>query len=158
MLNIGPRISPEGLAFIKRHQGFSALPYQDECHLWVVGYGHLIQQDEAFRAALTLAQADALLLRDIQACQHALTRALYVPLTQNQYDALFSLALSMGPQALTHSALFGYINLQDFDDALALWQAETEMNGVASHGLRLQRQAECALFSEIPGRDIVMAE
>lgn len=158
MPNTALRLSPEGLAFIKQCQGFSAEPYQDECHLWVVGYGHLIQGSETFDMPLSPRQADALLQLDIHACQHVLAREIQVPLTQVQYDALISLALSLGPEMFSASAVVRYINQQQFDKALAVWLTETELNGVRSKGLNKQRQAENALFRTDLGREFMRTE
>ncbi|WP_407731740.1 lysozyme [Pseudocitrobacter faecalis] len=158
MPNTALRLSPEGLAFIKKCQGFSAEPYQDECHLWVVGYGHLIQGSEAFDMPLSQQQADVLLQWDIHVCQRVLAHEIQVPLLQSQYDALLSLALSVGPERFAASAIVRYINQQQFAKALAVWRAETELNGVKSNGLNRQRQAECALFRADLGREFVCAE
>ena len=158
MPNTALRLSPEGLAFIKQYQGFSAEPYQDECHLWVVGYGHLIQGSEAFVTPLSQPQADALLQLDIYACERVLAQEIAVPLNQIQYDALISLALSLGPETFAASAVVRYINQRQFAKALAVWRAETELNGVKSNGLNRQRQAECALFRADLGREFVCAE
>ncbi|MEB4675787.1 lysozyme [Enterobacteriaceae bacterium G50] len=158
MSNIPLHISPEGLGFIKQWQGFSAEPYQDECHLWVVGYGHLIQGSEAYDMPVSASQADALLQLDIQACQRVLAQEIAVPLTQRQYDALISLALSLGPEIFARSPVLHYINHQQFAQALAAWLVETELNGVRSNGLNKQRQAECALFRTDLGREFMRAE
>ena len=158
MPNTALRLSPEGLAFIKQYQGFSAEPYQDECHLWVVGYGHLIQGSEAFVTPLSQPQADALLQLDIYACERVLAQEIAVPLNQIQYDALISLALSLGPETFAASAVVRYINQRQFAKALAVWLMETELNGVRSNGLNRQRQAECALFRTDLGREFMRAE
>ncbi|MEO3991533.1 lysozyme [Pseudocitrobacter cyperus] len=146
MANTAQQISPEGLSFIKLFQGFSAEPYLDECHLWVVGYGHLIQENETFVLPLSRQQAQTLLVEDIHACQEMLKHELQVQLTQSQYDALVSLALSIGPQTLAGSAILRLINQRRFPEAMALWQADIEMNGIRGNGLNIQRQAECTLF------------
>ncbi|AGB76293.1 phage-related lysozyme (muraminidase) [Enterobacteriaceae bacterium strain FGI 57] len=158
MPNTALRLSPEGLAFIKQYQGFSAEPYQDECHLWVVGYGHLIQGSEAFVTPLSQPQADALLQLDIYACERVLAQEIAVPLNQIQYDALISLALSLGPETFAASAVVRYINQRQFAKALSVWLMETELNGVRSNGLNRQRQAECALFRTDLGREFMRAE
>ena len=158
MPNTALRLSPEGLAFIKQCQGFSAEPYQDECHLWVVGYGHLIQGSEAFVTPLSQPQADALLQLDIYACERVLAQEIAVPLNQIQYDALISLALSLGPETFASSAVVRYINQRQFAKALSVWLMETELNGVRSNGLNRQRQAECALFRTDLGREFMRAE
>ena len=158
MPNSTLRLSPEGLAFIKQYQGFSAEPYQDECHLWVVGYGHLIQGSEAFVTPLSQPQADALLQLDIYACERVLAQEIAVPLNQIQYDALISLALSLGPETFAASAVVPYINQRQFAKALSVWLMETELNGVRSNGLNRQRQAECALFRTDLGREFMRAE
>lgn len=158
MPNTALRLSPEGLAFIKQFQGFSAEPYRDECHLRVVGYGHLIQDKEAFDTPISHAQAEALLVLDIHACQRVLLREVRIPLAQNQYDALLSLALSIGPEQFVTSEIIHHLNRKQFTEALSLWRVDIKMNGVKSNGLNIQRQAECALFGTVGGCELIGAE
>lgn len=134
--------SPQGLAFIKRYQGLSLARYQDADGLWLIGYGHLIAHDEVFEAPIAPSQAEALFLQDVGRYQQVLHQCVHIPLTQSQYDALLSLAFSLGTQALPRSPIIQAINQRAFAEALDEWRSE----GERQNGLAIQRQAEMALF------------
>ncbi|MFH0472647.1 lysozyme [Kluyvera ascorbata] len=141
MLNTAtPSLS--GLEFIKRYQGLSLEQYQDEEGLWVVGYGHLIRGHERFETAITLCQAEMLFQQDVADYQHLLHQCLRVPVSQRQFDALLSLAFSLGPEALQQSPILHSINQGLFADAIAGWQQE----GKRQSSLATERQAEAELF------------
>lgn len=141
MLNTAtPSLS--GLEFIKRYQGLSLEQYQDEEGLWVIGYGHLICGHERFETAITLYQAEMLFQQDVAEYQHLLHQCLQVPVSQRQFDALLSLAFSLGPEALQQSPILHSINQGQFAHAVAGWQRE----GKRRSSLAAERQAEAELF------------
>lgn len=134
--------SPQGLDFIKRYQGLSLEKYQDENGLWIIGYGHLIRDHETFDAPITPWQAETLFEQDVSYYQRILFQCLETSLTQNQFDAILSLAFSLGPEAIQLSPIVQYVNRRNFQAALALWQYEEK----PQNSLAIQRQAESALF------------
>lgn len=131
-----------GLALVKQYQGLSLEKYQDADGLWIVGYGHLIRDQERFDGPITLTQAELLLQQDVDYYHQVLHRCVQVPLNQYQSDALISLAFSLGPETVQQSAIVSEINQGHFTAALALWRQE----GTQQTGLTAQRQAEVALF------------
>ncbi|EPK7357576.1 lysozyme [Kluyvera intermedia] len=134
--------SPQGLDFIKRYQGLSLEKYCDEDGLWLIGYGHLIRDHETFDAPITHWLADTLFTLDVGYYLRVLHQCVRSPLTQSQFDAVLSLAFSLGPEAVQKSPIVDCINQQKFQSALALWQGEGERQS----SLAVQRQAESALF------------
>ena len=134
--------SPQGLEFIKRFQGLSLEKYRDAEGLWVIGYGHLIREGERFDGCLTHAQAEMLFEQDVENYRQCLCQDINVPLAQHQFDALLSLAFSLGLEGLRQSAIVQAINRRDFNAALAEWLREEEQQS----SLALQRQAEASLF------------
>lgn len=141
MLNTAtPSLS--GLEFIKRYQGLSLEQYQDEEGLWVIGYGHLIRVHERFETSITLCQAEMLFQQDVADYQHLLHQCLRVLVSQRQFDALLSLAFSLGPEALQQSSILHSINQGQFADAAAGWRRE----GKRQSSLAAERQAEAELF------------
>lgn len=141
---------PYGLDLIKRYQGLSLEKYQDADGLWLIGYGHLISDCDVFDAPLTPAQADALFLHDVEYYRQVLSHCVQIPLTQNQFDALLSLAFSLGPESVQQSAIVDCINRGDVTAALKAWRCE--------RGLAVQRQAEAALFETVILQDILMVK
>lgn len=134
--------SPQGLEFIKRFQGLSLEKYRDAEGLWVIGYGHLIREGERFDECLTHAQAEMLFEQDVENYRQWLCQDINVPLAQHQFDALLSLAFSLGLEGLRQSAIVQAINRRDFNAALAEWLREEEQQS----SLAFQRQAEASLF------------
>lgn len=139
--------SPGGLAFIKRYQGLSLEKYIDTQGLWVIGYGHLIRDRERFDELISREQAEWLFLQDVELYQQLIAQCITVPINQNQFDALMSLAFSLGPEGIQHSVIVQAINRRHYSAALALWQRE----GEKQNSLAIQRQAEAALFQTDPG-------
>lgn len=136
------RPSPQGLEFIKRFQGLSLEKYRDAEGLWVIGYGHLIREGERFDGCLTHAQAEMLFEQDVENYRQWLCQGINAPLAQHQFDALLSLAFSLGLEGVRQSAIVQAINRRDFNAALAEWRREGEQQS----SLALQRQAEASLF------------
>lgn len=134
--------SPQGLDFIKRYQGLSLEKYQDQDGLWIIGYGHLIRDHETFAQPITRLQAESLFVQDVSYYRQVLNRCVQTPLTQNQFDALLSLAFSLGPEAIQLSSVVHSVNRREYRKALAVWRAEDQQQ----NSLARQRQAESALF------------
>lgn len=101
--------------YLERREGFRAEPYLDTAGFWTVGIGHKMLPHElssgkiiingmACRPPLTRDQAYALKDQDMDPVEDAIN-SLGVPLTQNQFDALCSLAFNIGVPAFLRSTL-----------------------------------------------------
>ncbi|MEZ5922209.1 MAG: lysozyme [Parvularculaceae bacterium] len=143
------KISDNGLALIKRFEGFEPESYQDIAGVWTIGYGHTgpeVGPDQK----ISQKEADALLERDLQTFENAVDRAVKVPLNQNEFDALVSFAYNVGAGALRSSTALKRLNRGDrlgAADALTWWNKAT-VAGVLREvaGLTRRRAAEKALF------------
>jgi len=103
----GPKtISDNGIHFIANYEGLRLKPYNDPVHC-TIGIGHLIskygcQDPRAARAvarflpSITQAQAYTLYRNDLQARIDCVNRAVTLPLTQGQFDALVSFTFNSG--------------------------------------------------------------
>ena len=120
-------ISEEGLALIKRFEGFAAKPYLCPAGKWTVGYGHVLAPQSVIPApergsrvtntgltnnprsprktGMTEEEAEILLLQDLAPVESAINRLVTVPLSQNQFDALCSLVYNIGVGAFARSTL-----------------------------------------------------
>lgn len=146
--------SQNGLDFIKYYQGLSLQKYQDADGLWLIGYGHLIRDREDFDTSLTPLQAEAIFQQDVDYYRQVLRLCVHVSLTQSQFDALLSLAFSLGPEGVQQSRIVYWINQGDITKALTEWQRD----GERQNSLAVQRQAESVLFRADRLRDLTMIE
>jgi lysozyme len=119
-------IAESTLDFIKKEEGFRNKAYQDTKGLWTIGVGHLIKADESYllNAVLTDEQVKELLKKDLKWCSDAVESAVKVPLTQNQFDALYSLCFNIGGTNFAKSTVVKKINENDLKgaaDAILMW-------------------------------------
>ncbi|MBU9845336.1 lysozyme [Rahnella ecdela] len=143
-----PRLSTgaKGIALIKSFEGLSLSKYQDIVGKWTIGYGHLILPDEVFNVALTEAQAETLLRRDLAVSEKGVNQYVLVPLTQNQFDALVSFTFNLGVGNLKSSTLLRVLNAQQYQSAADEFLRWDKAGGKQVAGLTRRRTAERALF------------
>lgn len=140
------QITENGLALIKRFEGFSAQLYDDAAGYATIGYGHLLQPGEDFSAGITRADADRLLRADVRIAQGAVLRLIDHPLTDGQYDALVSFTFNVGGGALQRSTLRRKINRGELAAAPAEFHRWVYAGGRRLRGLVRRREAEIACF------------
>lgn len=140
--------SPKAFELIKKYEGLSLSPYQDAAGYWTVGYGHKIEADEELTGDLTKDEADYLLQTDVERILNGLRRRLspHLGLTQNQCDALISLAFNIGVEELASSTLIAKFIKGDLIGAAAEFGKWNHCKGMVLSGLTKRREAECALF------------
>jgi len=119
-------IAKSTLDFIISVEGFEQKAYKDSKGLLTIGVGHLIKNDEPHlvNAILTKDQVYDLLQKDLNWCDDAINRSVKVPLTQNQYDALYSLCFNIGAPNFEKSTVVKRLNTKDFKgaaDAILMW-------------------------------------
>ena len=136
----------KGIALIKSFEGLSLNKYQDIVGKWTIGYGHLILPDEVFNVALTEAQAEALLRRDLAVSEKGVNQYVIPPLTQNQFDALVSFTFNLGVGNLKNSTLLRVLNAQQYQNAADEFLRWDKAGGKQVAGLTRRRTAERALF------------
>jgi lysozyme len=117
--------------------------YKDSKGLWTTGIGHLIKPNEQYLITKVLSEGDvkALFDADAQWCKDTIDDAIIVPLTQNQYDALFSLCFNIGKEHFENSTVLRRLNLADFTGA-----ANHFLDWCKPPELLTRRQKEKALF------------
>ena len=91
-------ISAAGIALIKRFEGCRLTAYKCSAGVWTIGYGHTSGVHSG--QAITQAQADALLRKDLEKFERYVNSTAYVPITaqlnENQFAALVSFAFNCG--------------------------------------------------------------
>lgn len=117
-----------------------------------IGYGHLVQPGEDFRAGLTEAQATHLLRSDIAVAERVVGQSVTAPLAQNQYDALVLLVYNIGGANFRKSTVLRYINNPTFSCAICptlrdAWMAWNRSGGRVLPGLKRRRAYEFNLYT-----------
>lgn len=138
-------LSPEGATFIARFEGFKPAVYRCPAGFPTIGYGHKLQSGESF-SQITESAALDLLMQDATQEAAPVARALTVPLTQFQADAVISLAFNAGGGSIRRSTLLRYLNQGYFNDAAEQFLRWTKAGGKTSRGLVRRRKAERELF------------
>ena len=119
-------IAESTLSFITKEEGHRNKAYKDSKGLWTIGVGHLIKPDEPhlLNATLTDEQVKDLLKSDLKWCSEAVESSVKVPLTQAQFDALYSLCFNIGETAFRKSTVVRKLNENDIKgaaDAILMW-------------------------------------
>lgn len=122
------RLSNNGVALIKREEGERLTAYQDSVGIWTIGVGHTgTVNGRPVSRGMTIKQnkSTELLLSDLSWVESSINKAVRVPLSQNQYDALCSFIFNVGKPAFESSTLLKKLNDGDYDgaaDQLLLWK------------------------------------
>lgn len=133
-----------------RHEGVVLHYYNDPVGFCTVGVGHLVRRSRCssreLNTRISMSRALALLRQDVRRFERAVRR-LGVPLNQNRFDALVSIAFNCGEGAIgPGSTIHRRLRAGDYDgaaDAFMLW---TRAGGRILPGLVARRQVEARLF------------
>lgn len=139
-------ISNAGIDLIKRFEGLRLKAYLCPAGVWTIGYGTTKGVKAGQR--ITEAQAEELLRADVEKFELAVIRTVKAPLTQNQLDALVSLAYNIGNKAFGNSTLLRLLNAGDYAGAAKQFDRWTRGGGKVLPGLVKRRAAERALFED----------
>jgi lysozyme len=136
-------IAESTLDYITKEEGFRNKAYRDSKGLLTIGVGHLIKESEPHlvNATLTDEQVKELLKSDLRWCSEAVESSVRVPLTQNQFDSLYSLCFNIGETAFKRSTVVRRLNQNDYmgaADAILMWNKPAV--------LQKRRERERALF------------
>ncbi|MBW8816187.1 MAG: lysozyme [Caulobacterales bacterium] len=142
------RVSRAAIELIKRFEGYRQKAAQLPDGRWMIGYGHTLTAREG--AEVSEADAEALLVYDLIAVQHAVNEGLFAPLGQNEFDALCSFAFNIGLDNFRRSQVLKRLNAGAAVQAacaMELWRkAEFEGERIVVDALVRRRAAEKALF------------
>lgn len=150
------RTSPNGLLFIKKHEGIRLSAYTDIAGKWTIGVGHLIDtinEPELLSRTITEAEAMELLAIDVREAETGVRNRFQVPLNQNQFDSLVSFTFNLGAGNLAQASFADAINNGSTrEDISERWKrydkARDPETGllVSSAGLAKRRQDEVNLY------------
>ena len=137
-------VSPAGRAALMTREGCRLTAYRDSVGIPTIGVGHTGRASPpavTMGMSITLAEADRIFAQDLAPFEAAVAGAVPGRLTQNQFDALVSLAFNIGTRGFMGSSVVH--KLADGDatgaaDAFLLWAHPAE--------LASRRRAERAQF------------
>lgn len=118
-----------------------------------IGYGHT-GPEVRIGDALTIPEAEALLALDLMRFERGVDDMLKRDVSQNQFDALVSLAFNIGLGNLKGSTLMKRINAGEDMAAQEQFLVWNRGNGQVMKGLQRRRKAESLVFA---GFDAAMA-
>lgn len=143
-------VTNQGLALIKRFEGFSATPYLCPAGWWTIGWGAIQGLDgqpvTAATPSVTEEKAEALLLRDVAVAERAVLRLISAPLTDGRFDALAPFVFNLGGGALQRSTLRRKVNREDHAYVPDEFRKWVWGGGHKLPGLTRRREAEAVLY------------
>lgn len=147
-------ISPAGIAAIKKHEGLRLVAYQDSVGIWTIGYGN-IRYIDGKRVKkgdrITQVQADKLFDYFVTLFAYQVDELVQAEVSQNQFDALISLAYNIGIGGFRTSTVLRRVNADPQDiligDAFMMWNKGTiDGKRVALRGLTNRRREEVKMY------------
>lgn len=138
-------LSKRGINLIKEFEGCKLTAYQDIVGVWTIGFG--FTKGVKPGDVMSQEQCEARLSSEVREYELGVTKVCTVPPTQNQFDALVSLAWNIGIVGMQGSSVIRYHNKQDFLKASASFALWNKAGGKVVAGLSRRRAAESALYS-----------
>ncbi|MEQ1069167.1 lysozyme [Acinetobacter lwoffii] len=142
-------ISPSGIDLIRNFESLRLNAYDDGVGVWTIGYG-TTKYPNGIRVkkgdTCTLEQAKSYMQHDLKKFEQTVNSAVNVPINQNQFDALVSLAYNIGPTAFEESTLVKRLNEGNYNAAANQFNVWVNAGGKRMQGLVNRRAAEKALF------------
>ena len=139
------KISQEGLALIKKFEGCKLDSYKCSAGVWTIGYGSTKGIEEGM--SITQEEAEELLIKDIAVFEEEIEKAVIVPLTQHQFDALVSWTFNLGGANLNASTMLKVLNKCEYEEVPAQMKRWNKAGGKVLQGLIRRRNAEALLFA-----------
>ncbi|VEH67254.1 lysozyme [Rodentibacter pneumotropicus] len=142
-------ISLQGIQALKGHEALRLEAYDDGTGVWTIGYGHTGKVNGVPVGpgmTITEEQAEALLKERLVEFENAVHSSVKVPLTQNQYDALVSLAYNIGARNFKTSTLVKKLNKGDIEGAAEQFGVWRKAGGKVMQGLINRRNKEREMF------------
>jgi lysozyme len=145
-------VSQRGLDLLKSFEGLRLQAYDDGTGTWTIGYGLTFYPDSGRKVQqgdeIDAEAAEEFFAAAVGDFAADVGRLVHVPLSQQQFDALVSLAYNIGTGALEKSTLLQKLNAGDYYGAADEFPKWNKAGGVTLSGLVKRRAAERTLFLE----------
>jgi lysozyme len=163
------KLSKAGEDLMHRFEGFRNRPYLCPAHIWTIGYGHVLYQEQirlpvvtdkpnvVIRKKFSLRQEDnrvwskeeinELFRKDVATFERGVLRLVPgVVGRQGAFDALVSISFNFGLGNLQRSTIRMRANRGDWEGAAEAFRMWVKGGGRVLPGLVRRREAEIALF------------
>jgi lysozyme len=165
------KLSKAGEDLMHKYEGFRSRPYLCPAHIWTIGYGHVLYQEQIRLPVVrvegktipmirkemplkpednrvwTKAEIDQLFREDVATFERGVLRLVPgVVGRQGSFDALVSISFNFGLGNLQRSTIRMRANRGDWDGAAESFRVWTKGGGKVLPGLVKRREAEIALF------------
>ena len=142
-------VSNLGVDLICGFEGKRLVAYDDGVGVWTIGFGTTIYPNGIKVKkgdTCTEAQAKSYMAHDLKKFEQAVNGAVTIPLNQNQFDALVSLAYNIGTNAFKNSTLVKKLNAGDYRGAADQFDVWVNAGGKRMQGLVNRRAKEKEVF------------
>lgn len=165
------KLSKAGEDLMHKYEGFRSRPYLCPAHIWTIGYGHVLYQEQIRLPVVrvegketpmirkemplkpednrvwTKTEIDELFRADVESFERGVLRLVPgVVGRQGSFDALVSISFNFGLGNLQRSTIRMRANRGDWEGAAAAFRVWTKGGGKVLPGLVKRREAEIALF------------
>jgi lysozyme len=165
------KLGKAGEDLMHRYEGFRSRPYLCPAHIWTIGYGHVLYQEQIRLPVVrvegketpmirkemplkpednrvwTKAEIDKLFRADVESFERGVLRLVPgVVGRQGSFDALVSISFNFGLGNLQRSTIRMRANRGDWEGAAEAFRVWTKGGGKVLPGLVKRREAEIALF------------
>ena len=165
------KLSKAGEDLMHKYEGFRSRPYLCPAHIWTIGYGHVLYQEQIRLPVVriegketpmirkeyplkpednrvwTKTEIDELFRTDVGTFERGVLRLVpSVVGRQGSFDALVSISFNFGLGNLQRSTIRMRANRSDWSGAAEAFRVWTKGGGKVLPGLVKRREAEIALF------------
>ena len=165
------KLSKAGENLMHRYEGFRNKPYLCPAHIWTIGYGHVLYQEQIRLPVVRVPDKNTPMIRkemplnpednrvwtkeeinelfrvDVANFERGVLRLVPgVVGRQGAFDALVSISFNFGLGNLQRSTIRMRANRGDWEGAADAFRAWTKGGGKVLPGLVKRREAEIALF------------
>jgi lysozyme len=165
------KLSKAGEDLMHKYEGFRSRPYLCPAHIWTIGYGHVLYQEQIRLPVVrvegketpmirkeyplkpednrvwTKTEIDELFRDDVGTFERGVLRLVPgVVGRQGSFDALVSISFNFGLGNLQRSTIRMRANRGDWEGAAEAFRVWTKGGGKVLPGLVKRREAEIALF------------
>ncbi|WNL28155.1 lysozyme [Arcobacter cryaerophilus gv. pseudocryaerophilus] len=146
------KVSSKGLELIKEFEGFSSVAYLCSAKKATIGYGNTFWEDGTpvkIGDQISKERAETLLKHVVDNFSVAVEVDIKIEVSQNQFDAMVSLAYNIGLGAFKNSTLLRQLNRGNFVGASQEFLRWDKSNGKPLLGLTRRREREKLLFDSL---------